>query len=1761
MAYTIGGIRPTIRNSCDFVQSISYEDLMTHQTSGWTTKYTGLRTRIGNYEEVVWLRAKKFSPLGTAKLKEARAFYQQIFSGKSFEIKYGNVVIANKDGTLTIDEYDMFSNSYNPKEKTQIEVNGYSFKPKYKGPFEIIVGEDGYYVGFYYFSYALPNNSSKHYPVMFEEDIEVADYLNFDSKDKLSAKVGQRILSSTEIKQTLISHKINHLKFNTYEVLISSSETKESSFETLNYMFQFATSDTYFMPKNGLNFTETLNNYIVVKNNETCLTKGAIEIKIIDDTTRIWKVEETSTARYNIYVGQDLGQDFYSSFKVTKTNVNEFIPSATIEAQVGLNAGSFTTYQILKQGDEVLNLEYNFDGQPIKFTVNKNLHRISINNFDAVNNIKDTYQIGDKFEYNLYSINEIGSFYYTDNTTISASKMNELDPNLVYIFGASVKDGEIINENTQNPFQAQYELTSNIFGTINYQFDVDISDSTTEKHVDNVKLIDSIDTYKYGEIVQFGINSSLQLRKGSLVIKTLSFNEFKNLVNKDHRYGKAIDENSGLLIDTPIELLSLYNGHQFSQTIRVSYASDLVLNTDNVTKTIYFDDSFLDFDYSGLTAKVVYHALGIVENRPIDYSALQISHDTFDKSQTRTYAINVATTYEGRILKKTFEIKAIKKAPIEVRASGVDTTIYYDNDQSQFAKPTGINFSLQWNDGSTTSVNLDTDLSFYRDKELSRALKVGDVIKKKDGNIIYVKHNETGLVGQYFIEFKVDKIVAVEMVNQVEIPLGNYLSNYKNKCQIKVTFISDVIIENFVDWKFVEINRVDKPIDTIYISINEEHYKITGISFVAPKILSITSDLNKFHTSFNNTNDSIDCRPLSFVVRYENSEYTQIVNTYVKETLNQINEFSVTCSELPNFTFDGSQKISYSMPSQEVIHNTKLVVKVKSAFNTTEFGTYEIPIQIVEITDITGLKLLNATTEYKVGEAFLNEKDETRILIFYKTPNGESNKIDVALNSGFSALNIYPLKGTIFYNQDKDKVIRISCATNSNIYVEYSIEVINEYEYHDTTSHKLRAVRFNNYTLPNGVERQNIYLIVNDSDTEVINGIRQIKQDISLEKVKIYGFLDDIGDTSKNARLVLFEDYVPVIDGESNISITYPCYVKGNADLINNCKFGQLFGNNNAKNRLFLSGNKEHPNADWHSGAVNESKQDGESIEVNGDFTYFEDTSIMNYGQSDNKIIGYDIVSDGKMIVFKDKSDKEPTIYYRTNGLISAIDGSGNAQTGFDNKPLYQEYYPLVIGNSKGIGAINNKSIVNFNGNTLFLSSENELDMLIANGLIGDSQRYASSVSRLIDPALKKTKLNKSFLWTNNKYLYIVNEDNIFATYFDQIIENNFEWWKLDIKGISTLLEFDNKTYYGTINGEIGLLENNIFQDVTKIFLPKGDIKLKANEIDGDKLTINKVSLQKVNQQATNYFRIDASNSDPSSYIYAFVARLSNTKTGNVDIYINGNANKLEIVGTINGVSDKDKIKKIRDLIHEDAIYYLDKYEGDSHIVTGSIGSPLREYYKQYKLKQVPSEFGENACFGLFDILGNRVDISQLYRASLCSRVDDLLQMVDINLEESSFKLLYKNEKLDLVKYGDQDVNDTFDGEIWSFFNIPASYITAPLTMGDFMYDKTIWGYTLTNDTNIPSQVELCQVSNEDDLIVLTTLSTVKKNDYGMSLRDFNLNDLSFDKVVIPHKYTYYKPILVPFISFCFMNNDSSNCVLSALSISYSIAKNSYGSY
>lgn len=114
---------------------------------------------------------------------------------------------------------------------------------------------------------------------------------------------------------------------------------------------------------------------------------------------------------------------------------------------------------------------------------------------------------------------------------------------------------------------------------------------------------------------------------------------------------------------------------------------------------------------------------------------------------------------------------------------------------------------------------------------------------------------------------------------------------------------------------------------------------------------------------------------------------------------------------------------------------------------------------------------------------------------------------------------------------------------------------------------------------------------------------------------------------------------VSPVTGEDNIRITASRGVDGYADRVNKCRFGALFGVNGAADRIFLSGNPDMVNYDWHSGQ--------------NDPTYWPDTGYAVIGTERSAIVGYSIVAD-RLATHKDDQELGRNVVIRQGDLVDS---------------------------------------------------------------------------------------------------------------------------------------------------------------------------------------------------------------------------------------------------------------------------------------------------------------------------------------------------------------------------------------------------------------------------------------------------------------------------------------------------------------------------
>lgn len=148
---------------------------------------------------------------------------------------------------------------------------------------------------------------------------------------------------------------------------------------------------------------------------------------------------------------------------------------------------------------------------------------------------------------------------------------------------------------------------------------------------------------------------------------------------------------------------------------------------------------------------------------------------------------------------------------------------------------------------------------------------------------------------------------------------------------------------------------------------------------------------------------------------------------------------------------------------------------------------------------------------------------------------------------------------------------------------------------------------------------------------------------------------------------------VSPVTGEDNVKITAYRTVEGYAERINHCSFGTLYGVNGGNDRLFLSGNPDYVNYDWHSEQY--------------DPTYFPDTSYARLGSDSSAIVGYSTVS-SYLATHKDDLERDQNIIMRTGSTT-------------DGKTIFR-----VSNSLQGAGAIARFSFAYLATEPLFLTSQ-----------------------------------------------------------------------------------------------------------------------------------------------------------------------------------------------------------------------------------------------------------------------------------------------------------------------------------------------------------------------------------------------------------------------------------------------------------------------
>ena len=238
----------------------------------------------------------------------------------------------------------------------------------------------------------------------------------------------------------------------------------------------------------------------------------------------------------------------------------------------------------------------------------------------------------------------------------------------------------------------------------------------------------------------------------------------------------------------------------------------------------------------------------------------------------------------------------------------------------------------------------------------------------------------------------------------------------------------------------------------------------------------------------------------------------------------------------------------------------------------------------------------------------------------------------------------------------------------------------------------------------------------------------------------------------------------PLTDGQDNVKIKFKKTVPGYRNNILGCTLVQLFDN-----RVFFSGNPNHPNVVWHSSL--------------NDPTYCSDLDYYQEGLDSTNIRGL-VAGNNALWVFREPSDANTTVFYHTPTLDA------------DYGKIYPSSHSSVT-----IGCVGRA--INFNDDIVFFSERG------MEGISGDvtTEQMAAHRSTLVDRKLiAEEKYKEMILEEWEGYLLVFVGTKVYLADSRAVFTNEnhieYDWFYWDIGKEVTCTYVDKGVLYiGTSDG------------------------------------------------------------------------------------------------------------------------------------------------------------------------------------------------------------------------------------------------------------------------------------------------------------------------------------------------------------------------
>ena len=617
---------------------------------------------------------------------------------------------------------------------------------------------------------------------------------------------------------------------------------------------------------------------------------------------------------------------------------------------------------------------------------------------------------------------------------------------------------------------------------------------------------------------------------------------------------------------------------------------------------------------------------------------------------------------------------------------------------------------------------------------------------------------------------------------------------------------------------------------------------------------------------------------------------------------------------------------------------------------------------------------------------------------------------------------------------------------------------------------------------------------------------------------KFYAYKSEIALNYNNQYLP------PNIPTQDTMQIKFPVE-NYDATNITNCTFGIMYGAGGNRNRLFVTGNPNKPNVDYHTSRRNIYATDNDvDLLDSQDLTYFSVYDYCGYGTSNTAITDYQIMGDGSLMVLKEESINEPNIYFRDSNYETKTITLGSEET-----QVVDETYPMRVGNI-GEGAIKGHkgTLTNLNNDLVFVSNNGVfgISSTVSAGMLNSDYKYSYGRSRLINSKLKQDLMNAqniaTIVYDHKYFLTIKRNDDTYVTYvadgrypykLKDSIDNEYEyeWFVLDGIEADKYFVIEDMLCFSNLNNTFAMdlhSKETKYQDKKIKYINEGEIEY----INGAFVISNDLDLNEVINSNNhhllrfhNNILVDLGEYDIDSNK---IIDVSNNPQAKAHIIANSSAKREEFI-----------------------VYYSEKEQ--TLIQTNNNSFKLVEdeedkIYLQINTNQTKIHFYKDLNLG--DAVKTRFEFDS--NGQIKNLIDEFefpCSLVDpTNLSSKTFRLKI--------------------GGIVYYNNITCHYLTKAYNFGQSVYAKYLKSMTIINDSD--------QLSYTDFGIITKEIKKrFEDNTFSGTngLVDTYENIFKADLTTGRFSTSFTKDYLLKFnfIQFEFYNNDDTNCIINNFTILY----------